>query len=91
MKEDPGCILQSLRRGVSGYLLNYMSAVEMIAAVRSVAQGEAVCPPKLRETIFEHVTRGFLPEFMKVEPRNHAANALTCRQGQLMAPWSPRV
>jgi two-component system, NarL family, response regulator DevR len=85
MDEEPENFLQALRLGACGYLLNDTSAVQMVAAVRSVAQGEAVCPPKLCRTLFEHFARGFLPDSTKEEPRSHSVDALTCRQRQLMA------
>jgi len=84
MDEDPEYFLQAVRLGVCGYLLNDASLVEMIAAVRAVAQGEAICPPKLCKTLFECVSRGSLPQSEKVKQRCHAASGLTCRQRQLM-------
>jgi DNA-binding NarL/FixJ family response regulator len=84
MEEDSEYFLQAVRLGVCGYLLNDASLVEMIAAVRAVAQGEAICPPKLCKTLFEYVSRGSLPQSEKVKRRCHAASGLTCRQRQLM-------
>jgi DNA-binding NarL/FixJ family response regulator len=39
--------LAAVRGGVNGYLLNEASAADIISAVRAIAKGEAVCPPKL--------------------------------------------
>jgi DNA-binding NarL/FixJ family response regulator len=43
---------QSVREGAAGYVLREASAAEVIGAVRSVAAGEAVCPPCFSATLF---------------------------------------
>lgn len=85
MKEDPECFLQAVRLGACGYLLNEASSTEIIAAVRGVAQGEAICPPKLCKSLFDHLSKRPFLNSGKVEPRGRPANDLTCRQRQLMA------
>src|SRR5579862_2217760 len=47
MEEEEDRFLRAVRSGISGFLLNDASASEIVSAVRSVARGEAVCPPKL--------------------------------------------
>jgi DNA-binding NarL/FixJ family response regulator len=47
MDEDTDSFLKAVQLGVRGYLLKDASSAEIIAAVRGVADGEAVCPPKL--------------------------------------------
>jgi len=84
MEEDPECFFQAVRLGVCGYLLKDASSMELIAAVRSVARGEAICPPKLCKSLFEYVSNKFLPHSGRVEQRGRPANDLTCRQRQLM-------
>ena len=84
MDEEPECFLKAVRLGASGYLLNDVSATEMIAAVRRIARGEAICPPKLCKLLFEYVAKG-IPNSPKAEQHVHAASGLTCRQRQLMA------
>jgi DNA-binding NarL/FixJ family response regulator len=84
MEEDPECFLQAVRLGACGYLLNDASPTEIIAAVRGVAQGEAICPPQLCKSLFEYVSNKFLLHSGKVEQRGRPANDLTCRQRQLM-------
>jgi DNA-binding NarL/FixJ family response regulator len=54
MVEDEGTFLRAICAGVAGYLLQHASAVDVVAAVRSVHQGEAVCPPRLCRTLFQH-------------------------------------
>lgn len=85
MDEDPESFLRAVRWGACGYLLNEVSATEMISAVRRIAIGEAVCPPKLCKLLFEYVSRGTLPGSANVEQRVHEVSGLTCRQRQLMA------
>jgi DNA-binding NarL/FixJ family response regulator len=59
MEEDEGQFLLAVRSGVSGYLLNDVSASDVVTAVRAVARGEAVCPPRLSRTLFHAVARFF--------------------------------
>jgi DNA-binding NarL/FixJ family response regulator len=44
--------LHAVREGAAGYVLREASATEAIAAIRSVAAGEAVCPPRFSATLF---------------------------------------
>jgi ActR/RegA family two-component response regulator len=44
--------LATIRAGVTGYLLKDASASDVVAAVRAVSRGEAVCPPQLCQTLF---------------------------------------
>jgi two-component system NarL family response regulator len=53
MEDDGQTFLQIVRRGAIGCLLKEASAAEVIAAVRAVASGEAVCPPRLCRVLFE--------------------------------------
>jgi DNA-binding NarL/FixJ family response regulator len=55
MVEDESIFLKAVRAGVAGYLLQNASAVDVVAAVRAVHQGEAVCPPRLCKMLFKHV------------------------------------
>jgi DNA-binding NarL/FixJ family response regulator len=55
MDEDKELFLSSVRAGAAGYLLKEASALEVVAAVRSVVNEEAVCPPRLCATLFETV------------------------------------
>ena len=47
MDADPEIFLRGIREGIVGYVLKDASAMEVVAAVRSVANHEAVCPPSL--------------------------------------------
>jgi DNA-binding NarL/FixJ family response regulator len=57
MNEDRELFLKAVHAGVTAYLLKDASAADVIAAIRRVAQGEAVCPPRLCFALFQHVFR----------------------------------
>jgi two-component system NarL family response regulator len=80
MDTDEAAFLKAVRAGVSGYLLNETSAVELIAAIRAVARGEAVCPSQLCKVLFDTVagTREYIPSVRKMAVR------LTRRQQELV-------
>ena len=54
MDADRDTFLRAVQDGVVGYVLKDASAIEVAAAVRSVASEEAVCPPQLCLALFEH-------------------------------------
>ena len=49
--------MKAVRNGVLGYVLQDASAVDVVSAVRAVAQGEAVCPPRMTRALFDYVAR----------------------------------
>jgi DNA-binding NarL/FixJ family response regulator len=55
MEADRETFLRAVRDGIAGYVLKDASAMEVAAAVRSVANDEAVCPPGLCLALFERV------------------------------------
>jgi len=55
MDSDREIFLRGVRDGIVGYILKDASAMEVAACVRSVASGEAVCPPVLCLALFEQV------------------------------------
>ena len=57
MENDGMLFLQSVRYGVSGYIPKEASTMDVVAAVRSVAQGEVACPPRLCKFLFDLVAR----------------------------------
>jgi DNA-binding NarL/FixJ family response regulator len=81
MHEDEESFLRAVRAGVAGYLLKDASAMDVIAAVRAVSQGEAVCPPRLCLSLFRYVAREWtgVPSF-----RVKTQLGLTRRQQQLV-------
>jgi DNA-binding NarL/FixJ family response regulator len=85
MEDDAEVFLQAVRSGVSGYLLGEASAEDMIAAVRRVAAGEAVCPPRLCHHLFQFVARTTREGSMILNQRLCLKLGLTARQQQLLA------
>jgi len=57
MSNDEEQFMSAVRFGVTGYLLQDASASDVVAAVRSVFRGEAVCPPLLCAALFHFVTQ----------------------------------
>jgi len=57
MEDDEQAFLRIVREGALGYVLKDASALDVVAAVRAVANGEAVCPPHLCAALFRFVTR----------------------------------
>jgi DNA-binding NarL/FixJ family response regulator len=61
MDQNPAAFLQAVRDGVTGYILKDASALELAAAVRAVANGEAICPPSLCRSLFRYVAAERMP------------------------------
>jgi DNA-binding NarL/FixJ family response regulator len=81
MDDDESVFLNAVQMGVAGYLLKDASAMDVIAAIRAVANNEAVCPPRLARSLFRR--------FAQVQPQVPGPRAvpdprLTRRQLQLM-------
>lgn len=57
MDADGQHFLQAVREGAMGYLVKDASAVEVVAAVRTVANGGAVCSPDLCAFLFRVAAR----------------------------------
>jgi|SRR6185369_10454759 len=57
MEADGDLLLRAVREGIAGYLLKDAPAVEVAAAVRSVANNNAVCPQELCQVLFDYVSR----------------------------------
>jgi DNA-binding NarL/FixJ family response regulator len=55
MDADKETFLRAVGDGIVGFVLKDASAMEVATAVRSVANGEAVCPPNLCLALFERV------------------------------------
>jgi two-component system nitrate/nitrite response regulator NarL len=85
MEEDPEIFLQAIQVGVSGYLLGDASAEDTLAAIRRVAQGEAVCPPRLCLHLFRFVAREAQKGSLVLNQRVCAKLGLTPRQQQLVS------
>ena len=57
MEDDPEMFIKCVRAGAVGYLLKDACAADVISGVRSVGQGQAVCPSQLCMSLFRTVTR----------------------------------
>jgi len=81
MEPDEEFFMAAVRSGVMGYLLKDASASELVAAVRAVYRGEAVCPPQLCSRLFR-----FVAHIIEETPVKRSAPRpdLTIRQQQLM-------
>jgi DNA-binding NarL/FixJ family response regulator len=55
MEDDEKVFLTAVQRGALGYVLQEAAAADVVAAIRSVARGEAVCPPQYTRSLFEYV------------------------------------
>jgi DNA-binding NarL/FixJ family response regulator len=84
MENLASSFLRAVRLGVSGYLLNDASASEIVAAMRAVCQGEAVCPPKLCMTLIEYVSEQFRKAAHAIHNHVHLGPNLTDRQLELV-------
>jgi DNA-binding NarL/FixJ family response regulator len=85
MDEDPASFLRLVSSGISGYVLKDASAREMVEAIRGVAQGEAICPPKLCKLLFELVTRELRSKIGVSSRQDSVKFGLTHRQRELAA------
>jgi DNA-binding NarL/FixJ family response regulator len=65
MEPNSELFLQAVREGVVGYLLKDATAADVAAAVRSVANNCAICPPELCQALFDCVAqqRASFPNF----------------------------
>lgn len=81
MVDDESTFLRAVRAGAVGYILQNASALDIVEAVRSVHQGEAVCPPRLCRALFRYVASGrnSVPNL-----RTKAQTGLTRREQQLV-------
>jgi DNA-binding NarL/FixJ family response regulator len=77
---DEAAFLKAVRAGITGYLLKDASALKVIAAIRAIARGEAVCPPQFCLALFKALAQGapFTPSLASPGLR------LTRRQQELL-------
>jgi DNA-binding NarL/FixJ family response regulator len=82
MDEDPEIFVQAVRRGIAGFVLKNASATDLLEAVRTVAQGEATCPPKFCKVLFKALAAA---NDQNKDERIATQFELTQRQRQLMS------
>jgi DNA-binding NarL/FixJ family response regulator len=80
MDAEGAHFLQAIRQGAMGYLVKDASALEVVAAVRTVANGGAVCSPELCAFLFRFAAR------QNQMPNFHVRSqlGLTTREQQLV-------
>jgi two-component system, NarL family, response regulator DevR len=83
MNEEAEVFLEAVGAGVTGYVLKTASATDVINAVRCVARGEAVCPPRLCLALFQQAVRQNLQLKALQEFGSARKLGLTRRQKQL--------
>jgi len=57
MDPDEQTFLQAIRAGAVGYVLKDASASDVISAIRAVAQGEGIWPPRLCRFMFDQMAQ----------------------------------
>jgi DNA-binding NarL/FixJ family response regulator len=65
METNSELLVHAVREGVAGYMLMDATASEIVAAIRFVINGGAVCPPELCQALFSQIAaqRTILPTF----------------------------
>lgn len=81
MADDPQLFLAAVRSGALGYVLQEASADDVVAAIRGVSHGEAVCPSKLARLLFDYVAS---QAYDLPNGRTRAQLGLTRREQQLV-------
>lgn len=84
MDEDPDSFFMAVRSGVRGYLLKNASSAEIIAAIHEVAEGGAICPPKLCMSLFQLVSQDFHQISGMINQQACIKLGLTYRQRELV-------
>jgi two-component system nitrate/nitrite response regulator NarL len=79
---DEKHFLDAVRSGVKGYLLQDASASDVVATVRAVFRGEAICPPQLCAALFRFVAQSARDASLQNSP---SRPDLTLRQQQLVS------
>lgn len=80
MEDDHSRFLRAIRCGARGYVLQDASAVDVVSAIRTVVDGEAVCPPHYARVLFDCIAR------QTVDPTDRRPTqwGLTRRERQLV-------
>jgi DNA-binding NarL/FixJ family response regulator len=81
MEEDEGTFLRAVAEGVLGYVLEDATAAEHVRAIRAVASGEAVCPPRYSSLLFQCAARDLS---FSGNPAHRSRFGLSRREQQLL-------
>jgi DNA-binding NarL/FixJ family response regulator len=82
VSRDNADVLESLRRGASGYLLKDMNPASLPVAIRAALSGEGVLPRKLAAALIEEFRRRPDTRRLPRQPRNRPA--LTSREWETL-------
>jgi DNA-binding NarL/FixJ family response regulator len=81
MEDEETVFLGAVQAGAAAYLLKDASAADVVAAIRAVARGEAVSPPRLSRALFRRFAESASPASEANAPGDFR---LTRRQQQLV-------
>jgi DNA-binding NarL/FixJ family response regulator len=81
MEDDEGTFLRAVAEGVLGYVLEDATAAEHVRAIRAVASGEAVCPPRYSSLLFQCAARDLS---FSGNPSHRSRFGLSRREQQLV-------
>ena len=81
MGADEEQFIAAIRSGATGYLLQDASSSDLVAAVRAVSRGEAVCPSQLCSALFRFVVQSAREMHLQ---NSTSKPQLTLRQQQLV-------
>jgi DNA-binding NarL/FixJ family response regulator len=81
MEEDEGTFLRAVAEGVLGYVLEDAPAAEHVRAIRAVASGEAICPPRYSALLFQCAARDLSFPY---NPSHRSRFGLSRREQQLV-------
>ena len=82
MSADEEQFIAAIRSGATGYLLQEASSSDLVAAVRAVYRGEAVCPSQLCSALFRFVVQSAKEMHLQ---NSTSKPELTLRQQQLVS------
>ena len=78
LPEFDGAIIQCAEAGVAGYVTREGSRAELVATIRSVARGEALCSPRVAASLLQHVAA------LAAERPREPPHGLTARELQIV-------
>ena len=81
MDEDEELFLRAVHTGALGFIPKDASALDLVAAVRSLARDEAVCPARFCKVLFDYVVQSYAGTGVA---SSRASLGLTRREQQLI-------
>jgi DNA-binding NarL/FixJ family response regulator len=56
MSDDTKLFLSVVKHGVVGYVLQESPSIDVVSAIRKVASGQSVCPPRFTRVLFDFIS-----------------------------------